>query len=84
MSNQYQELKKQHYLGLLREELAGEVLAKQEIVRSRSHRLREQKEAAGTTRKKCPCRGYLRYAFRWEASRSICRGTHRLTIWPLL
>ena len=32
MSNQYQELKKQHYLGLLREELAGEVLAKQEIV----------------------------------------------------
>ena len=32
------------------------------------------------TREKCPGRGYLRYAFRWEASRSICRWTHRLTI----
>ena len=85
MSNQYQELKKQHYLGLLREcarsgknkrawciereigyspscagrkpcgrSWQGKSWPSRRSCRSRSHRLREQKEAAGTTRKKCP------------------------------
>lgn len=68
----------------LREELAGEVLAKQEIVPVQITPPAGAEGSGGYDPEEVSLQGHLRYAFRWEASRSICRGTHRLTIWPLL